>query len=144
MLDREYTHCSTYSLPMLRCLRRKNRMPPREPPVKEFPNFMQRAANRVPAAQQNTPDIDGCYYTAQDGSQMAFWTCNVDRESKDHVHDYDEYVICVQGTYTVTIDGQTHVLHSGDEAYIPAGALQGGSCTAGTRTIHAFGGPRIL
>jgi len=112
--------------------------------MKEFPDFMQRTADRVPPTQQNTPDIDGCYYTARDGSQMAFWTCNVDRESKEHTHDYDEYMICVQGAYTLVVDGQTRVLHAGDEAYIPAGALQGGSCIAGTRTIHAFGGTRIL
>jgi len=115
----------------------------KKPPMKEFPSFMQRTANRVPTGQQNTPDINGCYYTALDGSQMAFWTCNVDRKSKEHAHDYDEYMICVQGEYTVSIDGQTRVLHAGDEVFIPAGTLQGGSCVKGTRTIHAFGGTRI-
>jgi quercetin dioxygenase-like cupin family protein len=112
--------------------------------MEEFPSFMRRTANQVPAGEQNTPDIDGCYYTAQDGSQMAFWTCNTDRESKAHVHDYDEYMACVHGEYTVTIDGENHILHAGDEIFIPAGTLQGGSCKAGTRTINAFGGTRIL
>lgn len=111
--------------------------------MEEFPPFMQRAANRVPTGQQNTPGIDDCYYTAQDGSQMAFWTCHADQKSKPHTHDYDEYMICVQGEYTVSIDGQSHVLRAGDEIFIPAGTLQGGSCIAGTRTIHAFGGTRI-
>ena len=38
-----------------------------------FPEFMFRKENMIPADQQNTPDIEGYYYTANDGSQMAFW-----------------------------------------------------------------------
>ena len=37
----------------------------------EFPEFMFREQNKIPASQQNTPDIEGYYYTANDGSQMA-------------------------------------------------------------------------
>lgn len=108
-----------------------------------FPDFMKRECNIVPVEQQNTPDIEGYYYTANDGSQMAFWTCNADRISKEHIHDYDEYMVCLDGEYVVTIDGEKHVLHAGDELFIPKGTLQGGSCKAGTRTIHAFGGTRV-
>ena len=32
-----------------------------------FPDFMFREENRIPSAQQNTPDIEGYYYTANDG-----------------------------------------------------------------------------
>jgi len=109
-----------------------------------FPAFMKRSLNRVPAQQQNTPDIEGCYYTAQDGSQMAFWTCLADRVSKEHMHDYDEYMVCLAGEYIVSINGEETTLHAGDELFIPKGALQGGRCKAGTRTIHAFGGKRIV
>lgn len=109
-----------------------------------FPDFMHREANRIPASQQNTPDIEGYYYTAPDGSQMAFWTYKADRISKVHVHDYDEYMLVVEGEYTVSIDGIIHVLHAGDELIIPRGTMQGGSVKAGTRTIHAFGGTRVM
>ena len=37
-----------------------------------FPKFMFSEKNMIPASQQNTPDIEGYYYTANDGSQMAF------------------------------------------------------------------------
>ena len=67
-----------------------------------FPDFMLSKENRIPASQQNTPDIEGYYYTANDGSQMAFWIYKADRDSKDHVHDYDEYMLCVEGEYIVT------------------------------------------
>ncbi len=45
-----------------------------------FPEFMFRDMNKIPASQQNTPDIEGYYYTANDGSQMAFWIYKADRE----------------------------------------------------------------
>lgn len=57
--------------------------------MKDFPEFMKRAANRIPSEQQNTPDIEGYYYTAPDGSQMAFWSYPCDRVSKEHVSDYE-------------------------------------------------------
>lgn len=112
--------------------------------MKEFPDFMKRKNNQVPIEQQNTPDIEGYYYTAADGSQMAFWIYTADRISKEHIHDYDEYMVCLDGEYIVTINGKEIVLHAGDELFIPKGTTQGGRCKAGTRTIHAFGGKRIL
>ncbi|PJI07218.1 MULTISPECIES: cupin domain-containing protein [Clostridium] len=111
--------------------------------MKDFPEFMKKDINKVPSKQQNTPDIDGYYFEGKDGSQMAFWTCYSDRISKEHKHEFDEYMICVCGQYTVTINGKAFVLNPGDELFIPKGTVQGGSCTAGTRTIHAFGGKRI-
>lgn len=108
-----------------------------------FPEFMFSPKNRIPESQQNTPDIEGYYYTANDGSQMAFWTYKADRDSKEHRHGYDEWMLCVEGEYTVTIDGKEHTLHAGDELFIPKGSLQGGRVKAGTRSIHAFGGMRI-
>lgn len=112
--------------------------------MEEFPEFMKRSTNQVPLQQQNTSDIQGYYYTAQDGSQMAFWTCLADRISIEHMHDYDEYMVCLSGEYISIVNGKEIVLHAGDELCIPRGTLQGGRCKAGTRTIHAFGGKRIV
>lgn len=41
-----------------------------------------------------------------------------------------------------SVAGRTVTLDSGDELFIPSGVAHGGCCTAGTRTIHAFGGRR--
>ncbi len=109
----------------------------------KFPDFMIREQNKIPASQQNTSDIEGYYYTANDGSQMAFWIYKADRVSREHIHDYDEYMIVIEGEYTVTINGVSHYLKAGDELFIPKGSLQGGSVKAGSRTIHAFGGQRV-
>lgn len=112
--------------------------------MNDFPEFMKRTINQVPTEQQNTSDVQGYFYTASDGSQMVFWTAMADRISKEHMHDCDEYMVCISGEYIVTINGKETILHAGDEMVIPKGTLQGGMCKAGTRTIHAFGGKRIV
>lgn len=108
----------------------------------EFPKFMRKPANRVRASDQNTPGVEGYVFDGADGSQMAFWTCRSDRVSKEHVHPFDEWMVVIEGEFRLVIGGETRVLRKGDEAFIPAGTVQGGSCIAGTRTIHAFGGKR--
>jgi quercetin dioxygenase-like cupin family protein len=112
--------------------------------MKDFPGFMKNRLNLVPAEAQNTEDIEGYYFEGKDGSQMAYWTCYADRESKKHKHDFDEYTVVVAGRYTACFeDGREIVLQPGDELFVPAGTLQWGRSIAGTRTIHAFGGRRI-
>jgi len=104
---------------------------------------MKTLQNHIGSSEQNTEDIDGYYFEGNDGNQMAFWTCHTDRVSKEHRHDFDEYMVCVQGEYTAIVDGKETVLNPGDELFIPKGTVQSGRCIAGTRTIHAFGGKRI-
>jgi quercetin dioxygenase-like cupin family protein len=111
--------------------------------MEDFPEFMKKDMNKISSKQQNTQDIEGYYFEGKDGSQMAFWTCYMDRVSKEHRHEFDEYMVCVSGQYTAIVNGKEIVLNPGDELYIAKGTLQGGRCIAGTRTIHAFGGKRI-
>ena len=110
--------------------------------MQDFPAFMKQTVNRIKAASQHTQDIEGYVFDGADGSQMAFWTCRTDRTSAEHAHDYDEYLVCVAGEYTVTLPDKNVPLRPGDELYIPAHVSHGGRCLAGTRTIHAFGGKR--
>ena len=107
--------------------------------MKCFPDFMKSFKNKIDVSQQNTDDIGGYFFQGADDSQMAIWECHSDRISKKHTHDYDEYMVCVSGEYTVYLDERKIVLKPGDELYIPKGMEQWGRCKAGTRTIHAFG-----
>lgn len=110
--------------------------------MKDFPEFMKNPLNRITQSSQYTRDIVGYVYDGIDGSQMAFWTCYQDRKSSEHVHEYDEYMVCVCGQYKVTMDNEIITLNPGDELYIPSGVAHSGECIAGTRTIHAFGAKR--
>jgi hypothetical protein len=48
----------------------------------------------------------------------------------------------VAGCYTVIIHGRKIPVNAGEEYFIPRGVSHSGEVAAGTRTIHAFGGPR--
>ena len=110
--------------------------------MNDFPEFMKQAANRIATGSQSTPGVEGYVFDGADGSQMAFWTCRENGPSAAHVHDYDEYLVVVQGCYTLLIDNQRVSVPAGEEYFIPRGVVHAGEVVAGTRTIHAFGGHR--
>ena len=108
----------------------------------DFPEFMKRAANRIATSSQATPGVEGYVFDGADGSQMAFWTCRESAASAAHVHEFDEYMIVVQGCYTLILGDRRIPIKAGEEYFIPKGLSHGGEVVAGTRTIHAFGGHR--
>ncbi len=110
--------------------------------MKEFPDFMKRAVNRIATSDQATPGVEGYVFDGADGSQMAFWTCRETAPSAPHVHDFDEYMLVVEGCYTLILEGKKIPVRTGQEFFIPRGVQHGGEVVAGTRTIHAFGGRR--
>jgi mannose-6-phosphate isomerase-like protein (cupin superfamily) len=107
-----------------------------------FPEFMKHPSNKIMQSNQSTPAVEGYVFDGVDGSQMAFWTCNRDAASSEHVHDYDEYMLVVQGTYALIINGECIPVSAGQEYLIPRGVPHSGEVKTGTRTIHAFGGHR--
>jgi quercetin dioxygenase-like cupin family protein len=111
--------------------------------MKDFPDFMKNPLNRISGKSQYTEDIEGYVFDGADGTQVAFWKCPNDRLSQPHAHDYDEYMIVAQGKYTLIIGNQRIPLAAGQEYLIPKGATHAGEVTAGTRTIHVFGGKRV-
>ncbi len=112
--------------------------------MNDFPAFIKNESNHIDGSQQNTPDIDGWYYEGADGGQVCLWTYHSDRDSRENVHEFDEYVVCAAGEYTEIFDGEEHILHAGDELLIPKGVPHHGRVKEGTRTIHVFGGRRII
>ncbi len=108
----------------------------------DFPEFMKCPANRIARSSQSTAGVEGYVFDGADGSQMAFWTCHETAVSAPHVHDYDEYMVVVQGRYTLIVGGRRIPIEAGEEYFIAKGLWHGGELVAGTRTIHAFGGRR--
>jgi len=103
---------------------------------------MKQPANRIATASQATPGVEGYVFDGAEGSQMAFWTCREQAASAAHTHDYDEYMLVVEGCYTLLMGGRRVPIKAGEEYVIPRGVAHGGEVMAGTRTIHAFGGHR--
>ena len=112
--------------------------------MNQFPDFMKNAVNRVAAAAQHTAGIEGYVFDGADGTQVAFWECSQDARTEEHVHPFDEYFIVIEGSYTLTIDGQDTEVRAGQECLIPRGTRISGRVLAGTRTIHMFGGRRAI
>jgi len=108
----------------------------------DFPEFMKHPVNRIATSSEATPGVEGYVFDGLDGSQMAFWTCRETALCVPHVHDFDEYMVVVQGCYTMIVDDKRIPVRAGEEYFIPKGLLHGGEPVAGTRTIHAFGGRR--
>jgi mannose-6-phosphate isomerase-like protein (cupin superfamily) len=107
-----------------------------------FPAFMKNSKNKISSRSQYSKGIQGYVYDGADGSQMAFWTHEIDGISQEHVHDYDEYFVVIQGRYILIIGGRKIPIGVGQEYFIPKGLAHAGEYSAGTRTIHAFGGKR--
>ncbi len=110
--------------------------------MKDFPEFLKNPANKISIASQYTKGIEGYVFDGLDGSQVAFWTTNEAAKSDTHMHEYDEYMVVVQGQYTLTFEDKRIPLNPGDEYLIKKGVPHGGIAIAGTRTIDAFGGKR--
>lgn len=103
---------------------------------------MMHPANRIAKGDQATPGVEGYVFDGAEGSQMAFWTCHDSAVSAEHVHDFDEYMLVIEGCYTLIIGGERIPVKAGEEYVIPRGVPHSGEVAAGTRTIHAFGGHR--
>jgi len=110
--------------------------------MNEFPEFMKQEANRIATSSQATHGVEGYVFDGANGSQMAFWTCRETAASAAHAHEFDEYMVVVEGCYTLIIDNRKIPVRAGEEYFIPRGVWHGGEVVAGTRTIHAFGGRR--
>jgi len=107
-----------------------------------FPEFMKHPTNRIASSNQATAGVEGYVFDGADGSQMAFWTASKTAASAAHVHAYDEYMLVVEGCYTLILNGERIPVRAGEEYFIPRDVTHSGEVLAGTRTIHAFGGHR--
>src|ERR1035441_1071091 len=74
--------------------------------MNDFPQFMKHPANRISQSGQATPGVEGYIFDGADGSQMAFWNCRETAASAAHAHEFDEYMIVVEGCYTLIIEGE--------------------------------------
>jgi quercetin dioxygenase-like cupin family protein len=108
----------------------------------DFPDFIRNAENRIARSSQYTDDIEGYLFDGADGTQVALWTSHARRTSTEHTHDFDEYVVVIEGKCTAVLEGRRVELVVGQELLIPRGTRQAMEVEAGTRTLHVFGGRR--
>ena len=84
----------------------------------DFPSFMKKPENEISASSQSK-GIEGWVYDSEAENQMAYWKSKEDVVSEEHVHEFDEYFIVVQGQYILIIANKEICIHAGDEYFIP-------------------------
>lgn len=110
----------------------------------DFPQFVKHPANLTAPSSPSGSAVEGYLFDGADGSQVAFRTCTETAISPQHVHEQDEYMVVVEGSYLLLIQGKQVELKAGQEYFIPKGIPHGSRVLAGTRSIHAFGGRRVV
>jgi len=108
----------------------------------DFPAFMRNPANRIATSSQHTPGVEGYVFDGADGSQMAVWRVERDAATAEHVHQFDEWFLVIEGAYILLLDGREVRVSAGQEYFIPKGTRIAGHVMAGTRTVHSFGARR--
>ena len=87
----------------------------------DFPAFMRNSTNRIAISSQHTPGVEGYIFDGADGSQMAFWAVERDAVTAEHVHQFDEWFVVVEGSYVLTLNGAEIRVGAGQEYFIPKG-----------------------
>ena len=64
----------------------------------DFPAFMKGSGNAI-SQQSQSRGVKGWLYESVDGKQMAYWICETDGVSEEHIHEFDEIFTVLQGTY---------------------------------------------
>jgi mannose-6-phosphate isomerase-like protein (cupin superfamily) len=94
-------------------------MPTIKTKLDDFPIFMINDKNKIDSKYQSSDKIEGYVYDGIDGSQMTYWRCNDKGYSSEHTHEYDEYMIVVQGRYTMILGNDKIDINAGEEVFIP-------------------------
>lgn len=111
--------------------------------MNDFPEFMRHPYNKIFFRPPDGKGMQGYVFDGADGSQLAIWTYETDGASPAVAHDYDKYLVVVQGTYVLIIAGERITLGAGQEHFIPKGTKYAAEYLAGTRTVQAFGGRSV-
>jgi quercetin dioxygenase-like cupin family protein len=110
----------------------------------DFPEFLKNPKNRIHSDSHYVAGLESYVFDGADGSQITIWSCRERGKAVEHTHPFDEYILTVQGEYTLHIGGKRIRLKPGQEYLVPKGTPHYGERIAKTRTIHAFGGKRAV
>jgi ethanolamine utilization protein EutQ (cupin superfamily) len=92
--------------------------------VPDFPKFVRSPANRIAASSQFADVVEGYVFDGADGSQVALWTAHADRVSREHVHDFDEHVLVIEGRCTIILGSKRIEPRAGQGFVISKGTSQ--------------------
>src|SRR6185437_3738119 len=91
-----------------------------------FPEFMKQACEQIAKNNQATPGVEGYVFDGVEGSQMAFWTSGETATFEAHSHEFDEYMLVMQGCYPLIVNGSRIPVKAGEEYFISKSVMHAG------------------
>ncbi len=73
---------------------------------------------------------------------IAFWTVDAGATLPDHAHPHEQITTGIEGTFEMTINGETQTVLPGDVAVIPGGVTHAGRAITACRLVDVFCPPR--
>ena len=67
-----------------------------------------------------------------------YWQIDADARLPEHSHPHEQIVNMLEGTYELTVDGESFVLDGGDVLVIPGGASHFGRAHTDCRILDVF------
>ena len=77
-------------------------------------------------------------FTHTDHMTLAYWTVEEGALLPEHDHHYEQITNLMEGTFTMTVDGETRVCKAGEVAVIPAHVVHSGKALTPCKIIDAF------
>jgi quercetin dioxygenase-like cupin family protein len=92
--------------------------------MKIFPEFIMQPVDRV--ANALDPSMKDVVFDGAEGTQIVFWQFEESGEVPEHVHDFWEYCVVVEGTMDTMVGGKMIHLDPGDECVVPPSTKHSG------------------
>jgi quercetin dioxygenase-like cupin family protein len=99
--------------------------------MKEYPQVIRKKANKVAPSFVYAENCDGYVHDGVEGSQTVYWTYRGHAIESTHSHEYDEYLLVVEGSYYVLSQGKVTKVKAGEEYLISKGVDHGGEANPG-------------
>lgn len=67
-----------------------------------------------------------------------YWQIGAGAQLPEHSHPHEQIVNMLEGTYELTVAGETHRLNAGDVLVVPGGAVHSGTAHTDCRILDVF------
>lgn len=84
--------------------------------------------------------VKGCAvrFVHSENMTLAYWTIEPGAAIPEHAHPHEQIASIIEGTFELTIEGETGTLGPECVAVIPSGAIHSGRALTKCRVIDAF------
>jgi len=73
-----------------------------------------------------------------EGMTLAYWTIEAGAKIPEHQHPHEQVATVLDGTFELTVDGETRQMGPNEVAVIPSNVPHGGRALTACRIIDAF------